>query len=142
MSTRQEHNPVFPWKETYSVGVEEIDDQHKELTSLINSLIELLHEAPMKESIQVIFERIVAFKTTHFAFEEKYFKEFQYEGTEEHIKAHRAFDAKITDIQNTHKDDAIALAYALVDYLEDWFVDHLLVMDKEYMTCFHEHGLH
>ena len=41
-------------------------------------------------------------------------------------------------------DDAlfeIEFAFELVDFLEDWLINHLMIVDRKYIKCFHEHGL-
>ena len=44
-------------------------------------------------------------------------------------------------MRERNKDDVTALAFELVDYLEDWLIDHLQTKDQEYKQCFLEHGL-
>jgi hemerythrin len=35
----------------------------------------------------------------------------------------------------------IDFAFDLIDFLEDWLINHLLDMDQKYKKCFHDHGL-
>lgn len=129
------------WKEEYSVNVKEIDEQHKLLFKLINELIEAIRSVPSRQKIEEIIGGIVHYKTEHFATEEKYFEMFKYDKAEEHIAAHKQFSVKVEEIQDKFKDDTTAFAFALVDFLEDWLIDHLLTMDHEYIKCFNDHGL-
>jgi hemerythrin-like metal-binding protein len=129
------------WEEVYSVGVEEIDNQHKKLFEIINTLIDTATKIPDKAEISRIIETLIVYKKIHFDTEEKYFKEFKYEGSEEHIAEHKRFNLKLTEIMESNQSDGIALSYALVDFLEDWLVGHLMGLDQKYKSCFHEHGL-
>jgi hemerythrin len=129
------------WKEEFSVHVAVIDNQHKEFLNILNRMIKLIHEAPKDDEVQKIITELLAYKAIHFATEEKYFAEFNYDGKEEHEKAHRTFDVKIREIQDAHAGDVLGGAFALVDFLEDWFIGHLSNLDQKYVQCFHEHGL-
>jgi hemerythrin len=129
------------WRPEYSVNVAEIDHQHKKLFDIINQLIEIVDSKPSKERLQAIIKQIVDYKEEHFAFEEKYFKEFNYSEAEKHIAEHNNFSKKIKELQELHKADVSAFTFSLLDLLEDWLVEHLLKMDQRYIKCFNEHGL-
>jgi hemerythrin len=129
------------WKDEYGVGIKEIDEQHKQLVDLINVLMGVIRTIPKEEVLKGLIDNIIQYKIAHFATEEKYFHLFEYEGTVEHEAAHRVFDKEIKALQEKHSGDTIALAFALVDFLENWFIGHLNGADKKYVQCFHDHGL-
>ncbi|HWS49281.1 MAG TPA: bacteriohemerythrin [Candidatus Methanoperedens sp.] len=129
------------WEEKYSVGVREIDEQHKLLIETINKLANVVASDPRKENLLSIIDSLINYKKIHFATEERYFEEFKFEGAEEHIAAHEVFGEKIRLIQEKNGDDIVALTYDLIDFLEDWFVEHMLTVDQEYKDCFMSHGL-
>ena len=129
------------WKDEYSVNVKEIDDQHKQLFNVINNLIQIITDIPKEETVKEIITEIVKYKAIHFATEEKYFHQFNFEGTAEHEAAHRMFNQRVEEIQSLHKDDYISMAFDLVDFLEDWLLKHLINMDQKYKQCFKDNGL-
>lgn len=129
------------WKDEYSVNVVEIDNQHKNLFEIINNLIEILNSTPKKEEVADIINKIVEYKIAHFGTEEKYFNLFNYEGSAKHIDSHKKFNEKLQEVQASYKEDTIGFAFALVNFLEDWLINHLMYMDQEYKKCFNEHGL-
>ena len=131
------------WKGEYSVGVAELDTQHKTLIEIINHLAETVSHVSNEAEIRQIVADIVAYKNIHFATEEKYFKEFDYTEREEHERRHHEFSERIEELKQKHtaEGSAATLAFEIVDFLEDWFVQHLLRTDKRYTECFHQHGL-
>ncbi|MDD2766955.1 MAG: bacteriohemerythrin [Candidatus Moranbacteria bacterium] len=129
------------WNEKYSVGVELIDNQHKVMFATINDLIDAIDATPTKEVLRSIIDKLVEYKRFHFVTEEKYFREFAYAGTEDHIAKHQMFDTMLTKLQEESGDDTIMLAFGLVDFLEDWLVNHLMTADQAYKECFMKHGL-
>lgn len=135
-------NPkIIEWEDRYSVGVKLIDDQHKVLVDIVNSLIGLLASTPTKEKVDEIIARILDYKEFHFTTEEGYFKEFNYEKKDEHIAIHNKFNSTLEKIVADSKGDSIVLAFNLVDFLEDWLIHHFMIEDQKYVKCFHEHGL-
>lgn len=129
------------WDEKYSVGVEEIDNQHKHLVATINNLLDLINTNTVGEKLDEIINALVEYKKLHFETEEKYFKEFNYEGTEEHEAKHDEFTKNFLALREQYPENSIEFAFKLVDFLEDWLIDHLMTIDQKYVKCFHDHGL-
>ncbi|MCX6732047.1 MAG: bacteriohemerythrin [Candidatus Roizmanbacteria bacterium] len=129
------------WDEKYSVGVQQIDNQHKKMFDTINRLIELLASKPTQSDVDSIVKALVEYKQFHFKTEEDYFDKFNYEHKEEHKAKHREFNSKLVSLIDLYKEDTIALAFSLVNFLEDWLIDHLMVEDQKYIECFRAHGL-
>lgn len=136
MSTKK-----LEWDEMYSVGVEELDSQHQRMFKVINELLEAIETNTPKEHLGEIIDSLIKYKIFHFATEEKYFKEFNYSEAEDHIKKHREFNERLTTIKEKYDDYTIEFAFELINFLEDWLINHLMTVDKKYIPCFHEHGL-
>ena len=129
------------WSDEFSVGVKILDDQHKKLILAISKLIDIIGTKPTKEKLDEIIVDILEYKKTHFATEEKYFQECNYDGAEEHIAEHKKFNENLAGLQSKFKDLPIDFAFALADFLEDWLFDHLWNMDRKYIECFKNYGL-
>ncbi len=129
------------WEDKYSVGVTEIDDQHKRMFVVINELLDAIHTNTPAEHLGNIIDSLVKYKIFHFATEEKYFKEFNYEETETHIAEHHKFNERLTALKEKYPEPTIDFAFELVDFLEDWLINHLMTVDQKYVKCFHDHGL-
>ncbi len=129
------------WEDKYSVGVKLIDDQHKMMFDTINKLVDVLAEVPQKEEVNEIVKDLVEYKKFHFVTEEKYFDEFNYENSEEHKQKHKEFNIRLEGLIAEWGNDSVTLAFKLVDFLEDWLLDHLITEDQKYVECFAKHGL-
>ncbi|MFA6193851.1 MAG: bacteriohemerythrin [Parcubacteria group bacterium] len=129
------------WKDEYSVGVEEIDDQHKYFISLLNDLNNAIVAGKSREELKDLFRLIPDYAERHFATEEKYFDEFNYEGAAEHKQKHQEMRDEIKRIENTEGGKEIDFYGSIVYFLKDWLEDHLAQMDQKYEKCFAEHGL-
>ncbi|MBP7811790.1 MAG: hemerythrin family protein [Candidatus Moranbacteria bacterium] len=136
-----DHHVMLEWEERYSVGVALIDQQHQQMFRMINDLADIIHGVPDAKRVTELLAAIVLYKRAHFATEEEYFKQFNYEGAAEHITEHRKFDEALTGLTEKHAGDTFGLAFELIDFLEDWLIQHLLNTDQKYKECFLAHGL-
>jgi len=133
--------PKLEWDKKYSVDIMEIDNQHKRMFATINELIGAIDDNTLKENLDGVINQLYQYKKYHFAVEEKYFKEFNYEETDEHIAEHKMFGERIDAIRKEFAGDSLKLAFELVDYLEDWLIEHIMTVDQKYKECFKSHGL-
>jgi hemerythrin len=129
------------WKDEYSVGVEEIDDQHKYFISLLNNLNNAIVAGKSREELKELFRLVPDYAERHFATEEKYFDEFNYEGAAEHKQKHQEMRDEIKRVESTEGGKEIDFYGNIVYFLKDWLEEHLAQMDQKYEDCFAEHGL-
>ncbi len=66
------------WDETFSVGVEVIDEQHKKLFKMLNTMIEAENTSVNSEIISTVLTEMRQYASEHFALEEKYMLEYGY----------------------------------------------------------------
>jgi hemerythrin-like metal-binding protein len=129
------------WRDSMSVGVKEIDEQHKKLIDTIEKLNESIIKHDIEKNMVETFDRLFEYMNIHFATEEAYFEKLHYPEAEQHKAAHLFFRNRITEMYNKIGNNISGLSLDLVDFLEFWLVGHVMVMDKRYSECFHENGL-
>ena len=129
------------WKDEYSVKVKEIDDQHKKLVNIINKLHGSMVDNKTKDELSNILKELLDYGVIHFDTEEKYFSMFNYEDSENHIKEHDLFKAKATELYEKCGNNEMEISFELIDFLEDWLLDHLVNVDQKYVECFQRNNL-
>ncbi|HCJ45350.1 MAG: bacteriohemerythrin [Candidatus Moranbacteria bacterium] len=133
---------IIPWKDEYSLGIASIDTQHKKLIGTINTLGDTLLTGSKKSDIDTAIAQMETYMKEHFFFEEEYFKTLQYDGTAEHITEHQVFLDKTKDFRTRALDEEDAmLSIEILGYLEEWFLHHVLVVDRQYVSDFQAHGI-
>jgi hemerythrin len=132
---------LIEWKDSYSVGVKIIDEQHKKLFSLINDLYSAMKAGKEKEILSKVLDDLARYVDVHFYTEEKYFADFGYEKKNEQIAQHKMYAEKIRSFQEGLQKNQDFLSFAVTDFLEDWILNHVTGEDKKYTKCFNEHGL-
>lgn len=133
--------PIMNWSDDLSVGVHEIDEQHKVLVGLINTLHEAMMNKQGKLVVKKILDELAAYTVNHFSFEEKYMQEFKYIGYMGHKKEHDLFVAKVKDFITEYEANKLGLSLEIMTFLRDWIVNHIMGTDKRYTSTFNKNGL-
>lgn len=123
------------WNESLSVNIAELDDQHRELMRLYNTLHEsLVHDPPEKTSRTKIatLDALMDFVLHHFAAEERYLESINYPDLEGHKRLHREFSDKIFLLQQDIAANKPVLATSLIKFLRNWILEHIASVDRKY----------
>jgi hemerythrin len=127
------------WRSEFSVGVEEIDNQHKELLNLVNDSIN--HSTGNTEAERSFFDRIIRiginYLQNHFSTEEQIMIKTGYQGYDAHKIEHDAMIKNLTEIIDNieaKKTTLNLLQFSL--FLRDWFLNHIPSFDKPAEECF------
>ena len=89
---------LFEWKDSFSVGIGSIDEDHKGLINIINELFDAVSHGVAKEHISSDLAKLVDYTKTHFKREEIFFEKTNYPLLEEHKLQHDVFIKKINNL--------------------------------------------
>jgi len=132
---------LITWTNDFSVGVEEIDNQHKRLVNMINELHDAMKQGKGNEHVEDIIIRLVDYSKYHFNTEEKYFHQFSYPDKESHIQTHVDFIDKVSIFAEKFKNNEVMLTIDVLTFLSDWLRNHIMGIDMDYSDFFIENGL-
>jgi len=119
------------WNKDYSLGMPELDAQHKMLFDLINQLWRgIVANAEHQAQLKVI-EQLEHYTLTHFSAEEEFFAAIRFPAADEHRRAHRAFTRRIATEKQALLNGA-QLSLDLLHFLNDWLVNHIQGEDLAY----------
>ncbi|NOZ45289.1 MAG: bacteriohemerythrin [Chlorobi bacterium] len=133
-------NQLIEWNDTYKLGIESIDNQHKKLIDIANKLYAGLMQKKGKEVILSVFKGLIEYAQQHFSFEENFFKQFNYPEQKSHIKSHQKFIAEIDILKNDFKHDNIKIYAKTIDFIQTWINHHILISDREYVELYKKNG--
>ncbi len=131
----------IPWRGSFNTNIVEIDDQHKKLVALINELYKAYIEKQQKKIIEKVIDELINYTVYHFEIEENYFKQFEYENTEEHIKEHQEFVKSVESFKHKFGKNERVLTTEMLLFLQKWITGHILGSDMKYIECFKNNGL-
>ena len=141
------HEPIR-WSDDYATGVADIDSQHRRLLELLNTVNALNPEAlpPVartKETLKLLdaFNEYAAY---HFLSEEALMREHvaANEDTVKHIVAHRSYWSIISSFKKRFADGDEKVNADLVDYLNRWWINHILETDQQLGRELNRLGVH
>ena len=131
------------WSGAFSVNVKEIDEQHRRFLRFLREAYAKIGMQLKPGELNPLLDRLMEHANEHFATEEKYFAEFKYEYGAHHIELHEKIRTEIVEFKERHKNDLSAnLTWELVDFLENWLLDHVMKHDKLYIETFNANGLY
>lgn len=126
------------WKDSYLVGIETIDSQHKELFSIVENLLNALRESSSKADFIGNIRESMAFLKgyvgKHFETEEKYLADINYPELLMHKQLHVALmqDAGYHEKLLIESNYAMPKIRNLLGFLTTWLVNHVAVEDKKF----------
>jgi hemerythrin-like metal-binding protein len=123
------------WTPGLSVGVEAMDDQHRQLFARLNVLVEAVRSGRGAEEVGQTMEFLDQYVREHFADEEKLLAESAYPGLEIHKRMHSGFTAELAAVRTglaAPGADRQELANRLHLSLRDWLLRHIRVEDRAY----------
>jgi hemerythrin-like metal-binding protein len=123
---------LFPWTDALSIGLPEIDKQHKKLVALVNELHAAMKLKKGSVTSGKVLDELVRYTETHFAFEEQLFDKYEYSDRAAHKKQHADLVRQVNDFKSEFKSGRAGLSMDLMHFLTDWLKDHIMKTDKAY----------
>ncbi len=119
------------WTQDLSVGVEEIDSQHKELFDRINNLDSAMKQGMAKEEVVRLIDFLDTYVIKHFGAEEKYMTDYAYSGYSLHKTKHNWFKKEFSDIRTKLDSEGITPDVIILsnNLLITWFSNHIRTID-------------
>ena len=117
------------WKETYALGVDHIDDQHRHLFDLLGQLQDAVNKPDAQRVVGTVIKELVHHTQIHFRDEEKLMAEVGYHDITRHKELHKIFVERIILILRRLKAGQDVTPQDLAEFLERWMIEHLLGED-------------
>ena len=125
------------WNDSFSVGFEYIDNQHKELVKIVNTLYAACKMGAVNADIAYLqtISKAMEYARVHFSDEEKYMGMVFYPELNEHKKQHEEF---VVEIKKSMKlfEEGKAAPIEMANFLKNWLLDHIAVSDNKYAPYF------
>ncbi|MCL2399289.1 MAG: bacteriohemerythrin [Defluviitaleaceae bacterium] len=123
------------WKDSFRIGVDKIDEQHKMLFDKTKELTDIFRDSKV-ENKQTIVDTILFLKqyaVQHFADEEAYQKSINNPGFEEHQAEHQQFVQTVLQLEKSliASDFAANDVQNLIATLSTWLLYHVVGSDQQ-----------
>jgi len=124
---------LIEWNDNFSVGIEQFDNEHKQLIELVNKLHMSRKSGKGNEKIPELLSELTKYALKHFSAEEKLMTLKRYPFYEEHKRAHDQFSLKIVEYKKLHQQNLLH-TNQLMTILRNWVITHICNIDKKYET--------
>ncbi len=128
------------WSNDFSVGIQEIDEQHKVLIGILNELSEAIDQIRGTEIRTQIIDRLIEYTRIHFTVEESLMRILGYPKYEEHKHEHELLISQINEFLTKINNENMS-TYELLFFLRSWLINHILKSDKAYEQHFLNMGV-
>ena len=123
------------WKESYSIGIQSIDNQHKAMFALAEKLMsERLHPELFcsKEAVTEYIDFLKRYAAKHFADEEKYMRAIGYTDYKKHRELHKMLTKSVLNYETEliEQDFSPLAVRKLWGFVASWLVYHIVYEDQ------------
>ncbi|MDR0529514.1 MAG: bacteriohemerythrin [Zoogloeaceae bacterium] len=130
----------FSWSDEYSVGIDEIDEQHKTLFKLVNRLHKAITDKEGSSVCGSILDELVDYTRVHFALEQTLMRIGNYPDYEAHCVLHKNLVSEVEALQQKIASGRAAISFELLQFLRNWLTKHILSEDMKYGQYFQKKG--
>lgn len=130
----------FQWikfEDSHLVGVEELDEQHRNLVYLVNRLNEALQRDESSEFVMQVLEELLAATTHHFATESRYMTSCHFPDQVKHEAEHAQL---VNEAQHFKEQFKQGRELLVLQSLKDWLLGHITYSDKRMGAYLVQHG--
>jgi hemerythrin len=127
------------WNDTLTTGDKELDAQHKYLFDIFNDLGRAIERGLGAKVVTMVLDVLKYYAEWHFNKEENCMERYRCPIAGKNKKAHSAFIKKFNEYQKEYEttDASNELAIKIHEYLSEWIMGHILVVDGELYPCIH-----
>jgi hemerythrin-like metal-binding protein len=128
------------WHDSFSVGVQILDEHHQTLARLINRLSDCPSGTEHSETVVDAISELVQYALYHFDHEERLMAAHDFPRLAKHREEHSQFCEVITETSYGATLGIIDLQH-LIDYLNRWWKNHILFEDMQFKPYFASRGV-
>jgi hemerythrin len=122
------------WSKILSVGVEEIDEDHRKLVDIFNTLAHAVRDQESAEYLAATLEELINCTVWHFSHEERLMLKYRYPEREEHRAQHRELIQSAKELEQKLIEADKSVADQEILFLERWLTGHILTTDMRLGT--------
>jgi hemerythrin len=126
------HNVLIVWKPEYNLGIRIVDEQHRGIVTIINSLYYGMQNKHGEDILVPVNGMINEYTRIHFKIEEAFLEKCNYPELGEHKEFHRELINKLNKIgrESLRQHDP----KEFFDFLKEWWINHICDKDRAFLN--------
>ncbi|MDR0322690.1 MAG: bacteriohemerythrin [Treponema sp.] len=128
------------WSNSYSLGIKQIDEQHKGLLVFVNDLFNHVSGDEKQERLyfQEVIHQAIQYVKEHFATEERLMVMTKFPGYTVHKRKHDEFTLTVVKSVKDFEAGKRLVLEKFAYFLKDWVLSHIAFMDAQYAQYFRQ----
>ena len=128
------------WSDKLNVGIEQIDEQHRELVDILNEMYESVYDNHELSVVCELGERLIQCAILHFEAEDKLLLRHNYPVYQEHCIKHAELTREIQALIDGLRQGETSATMTVMHFLRDWLSVHIIHEDKKVGAYLSAHG--
>jgi hemerythrin len=122
------------WQNSLSVGIDLIDNQHKQWIEYYNDTVEAVATQKGQAQVMKTLGFLIDYTETHFATEERHMTAGRYPALPEHKAKHDELRSTLAGLVKDFEDEGVTpeLKKAIDTFLGNWLVQHIQEIDMKF----------
>jgi hemerythrin len=118
--------------ETLRTGDVRVDDQHRHLIEMFNSLHQASCDGCGAEVVGPLLDELHTYTIEHFTAEQRLMASVRFPADEmlEHVEEHGKLTARVRDLIEEYRRGGMATILPLATLLQEWLADHIRQRDR------------
>ena len=117
------------WDYVMSVGVDEIDDDHKRLVALFNILNHSVNTEEDPAYLAAVLEELINCTVWHFSHEERLMLKYGYDDAQAHKREHHELIESARQLKQELVEGNQRVSEQHIEFLERWLTEHIFTTD-------------
>ena len=120
------------WSDRLSVGVPEMDQQHKRLVEMTNQLYDAMGMGKGDNVKSLVLNDLLTYTKVHFAAEERLMQKYAYPHFASHKRLHDELTGEVLQLKDKLQTGQMVASVTLANFLKDWLQKHITQEDRKY----------
>ncbi len=125
------------WNASMATGINEVDNQHKELFAQVNYLSEAMRQGQGRDKVEEMLDYLTDYALRHFTTEERYMDQTGCPAAAENKRQHAEFIGKFQELRRkvTESGASTPVVLEMSQFLGNWLVEHVTRTDAQLGAC-------
>lgn len=121
---------MIEWNEKLLIGIEVIDQEHKEIIEEFNKLYQQMRQGKGHDYYRDMIDYLKNYVEKHLSHEEAYQDEIMYPDYEQHKALHDAFRNKVHELSQKNLDSVSDKELIELNlFIKNWLLHHIMKVD-------------
>mgnify|MGYP006190333835 FL=1 len=124
---------LIEWQSKFDIGVARLDEQHRQLVEMLNSLYQVIGPDTQPQDIWRLFGSFNRYADTHFTLEERMAKKYGLAANElqQHWSEHESYRQRMRGFARALESGDRHTPVQMMSFLNHWWTAHICGADRE-----------